>query len=80
MLDPARAALDHALPGRGHRPLAEDVEVGSSARKHQALSVPPTWPVRAVRARRSHDGTVVAVVWAARSWFVHTQHGVWRSL
>ena len=72
LLDPARAAFERALTGRGHRPLAEikvaqlgeDAGIVGAADLARASS----------RARSSDNGAVVAVVRTTRPWVVHTQH------
>ena len=93
LLDPARAAYDRALTGRGHRPLAEirvaqlgedagivgaaDLARVSSQTTAPQTTAPQTRPLTPLSPPQhgpSDDGTVVAVVRAARARFVHPQH------
>ena len=78
LLDPARAAFERALTGRGYRPLAEIrvAQLGEDAgivgaadlARVSSQAAPPQTD------GRSDHGTVVAVVRAARARLVHAQH------
>ncbi len=76
LLDPARAAFDRALTGRGHRPLAEIrvAELGEDAGIVGAAGLALlAGPETAARGRSDHRA-VVPVVRAAWARLVHPQH------
>ena len=88
LLDPARAAFERALTGRGHRPIAEVKAaqlgedagiVGAAGLALEAASKNDAVPAREAAPRtaasfRSDHRAVVPVVRAAWARLVHPQH------
>ena len=82
LLDPARAAFERALTGRGYRPLAdirvaqlgEDAGIVGAADLARVSSQAAPAPDRGSSGGSSDHGPVVAVVRAARARLVHPQH------